>query len=158
MAVPAETSGALVLDTLASEVLAEEAAAFARVLREPDARARYAELADAARQGSVPEQLVPALETMLELVLQTQRIRRQHGPAAEQALAELFAETPRGNRLRASAREVNRALQALRGQRIERLTVSPGVGQHTLSIETDACRVLLRLDAAAGFQVTSLEV
>ena len=145
-------------DQATREVLAEEAAAFARVLREPDARARYVELAEAVRQGSVPEHLVPALETMLELVLQTQRIRRQHGAAAEQALANLFAATPRGGRLSASAREVNRALQALRGQRIERLTVSPGVGQHTLSIETDACRVLLRLDASAGFQVTSLEV
>jgi hypothetical protein len=147
----------LALEQLAREVLAEEALAFAEALREPDSRQRYHRLAEAASQGSIPQPLLPALEAMLEIVLQTQRIRRQHGPAAEQALIELFGTTPRGSRLRRAAREVTQALQALRGQRLESLNVTAGPGTHTLTIQTEACQVTLKIDPA-GCQLASLEV
>ena len=99
MAKPATDVGSgaeLELSSAEREVLAEEVGVFARTLKDPDTRERYAQLGAAVQQGTVPAHLVGFLETMLELVLQTQRVRRQHGPDAEQALLRLFHRTPRG--------------------------------------------------------------
>ena len=61
------------LDGAEAEVLAVDAAAFARALSDPTARARYERLASAAASGAVPDELVPALETMLELLFEKGR-------------------------------------------------------------------------------------
>jgi hypothetical protein len=138
-------------------VLAEEAEAFTRTLKDPDARERYARLAEAARGGAVPPFLVGSLEAMLELVLQTQRIHRLHGPEAESALLDLFYRTPRGAALKRTAREVNRALQTLRGQTLESLTFSPTPGGQRLLVETGNCQVALSIDPS-GVRIDRLEV
>jgi hypothetical protein len=138
-------------------VLAEEAEAFTRTLKDPDARERYAGLADAAREGAVPASLIGSVEAMLELVLQTQRIRRLHGPEAEKALLELFYRTPRGAALKRTAREVNQALQTLRGQTLESLSFSPTPGGQRLVVETGSCQVALTIEPS-GVRIDRLDL
>jgi hypothetical protein len=138
-------------------VLAEEAEAFCRTLKDPDARERYARLAEAAREGVIPPSLVGSLEAMLELVLQTQRIRLLHGPESEKALRDLFYRTPRGAALKRTAREVNRALQTLRGQTLESLSFSPTPGGQRLVVETGNCQVALSIDPS-GVRIDRLDL
>jgi hypothetical protein len=146
----------LELGSAEREVLAEEVAAFAATLQDPDTRERYAQLAAAVQQGMVPPHLVGFLETMLELVLQTQRVRRQQGPEAEQALLRLFGRTPGGGALAQAAREVNVALEALRGHVLESLTFTPTPRGHSLVIDTAHCSLTLAIDRA-GVRVERLE-
>ena len=143
---------ALALAPAEAEALAVEAGAFAQALPDPRARARYQRLADcAATDARVPPDLLPALETMLDLVLQT-----DGGPTARQPLHALFARTPRGHALAAQARQVTHALRALRGQRLDDLRLTAGPGRHTLTIQTDHCRLTLEL-GPRGAAITSLE-
>jgi hypothetical protein len=115
-----------------------------------DARARYERLAVAAGSGTVPSEMLGALETMLELLFEKGR------PSNPAILQAIFARTPRGRQRSSASREVNEALQALRGQRLESLRLSAGPARHTLVIETDACRLTVELDPA-GARVASLE-
>ena len=149
--------GALEIKPAEQEVLAEEILPFAEVLKDPAARERYARLDEAVRAGAVPSDLVPSLEAMLELVLQTRRLRLRHGHEAEQAASELFYRTPRGAGLRRAAREVNKALETLRGQPLENVSVLAGPGRHTLTIATDRCRLTLKIDAG-GARIENVEV
>jgi hypothetical protein len=145
--------GVLALAPAEAEALATEAAAFAAALPEATMRERYARLAACAASGSVPADLLPALETMLELVLGR---GAAGGPTARQPLLGIFAKTPRGRALSARAREVTRALRALRGQQIQDLRLSAGPGQHSLVIQTDQCQLTLELDPH-GARIASLD-
>ena len=159
MAKPATDVGPgaeLELSSAEREVLAEEVEAFAQTLKDPDARERYAHLSVAVQQGTVPPHLVGFLETMLELILPTQRVRRQHGPDAEQALLRLFHRTPRGAALAQAAREVNAALEALHGQTLGSLTFTPTPRGHSLVIDTAHCSLTLAIDRA-GVRVERME-
>ncbi len=147
----------LALEPAERELLATEALEFAETLKDAATRSRYVELSEGAAAGQVPERLVPSLEAMLELLLQTQQTRRRHGPEGERALSDLFYRTPRGAGLRQAARDVNRALEAIRDQTIEKLTVMSGPGRHTLLLHTDRCQLTLKLDAA-GARVEKVEV
>ena len=139
------------LEAAEAEVVGLEASAFAQALSEPSARARYAQLAAAAQSGVVPDELIGPLETMLELVFDTGR------PTNRVILQGVFAKTPRGKQRAAAAREVNRALETLRGQSVVELRMAPaGPSQQTLTIETDRCRVQIEFDRQ-GARVTSLE-
>ena len=138
------------LDGAEAEVLAVDAAAFARALSDPVARARYERLASAAASGAVPDELVPALETMLELLFEKGR------PSNRAVLQAVFARTPLGRQQSSAAREVNQALQTLRGHTLQEVRLSAGPNRHTLVVETDRCRVTIEFDKA-GARVTSLE-
>lgn len=139
------------------EVLAEEVEAFAGTLRDPDSRQRYLRLGAAVQQGLVPPELVGPLETMLELLLQTRRVRLRHGADGDRALHDLFHRTPRGAALQRAAREVNHALRVLSGQTLEQMSLSAAPGRHTLVVATDRCRLSIRLDAA-GARIEDLEL
>ncbi len=120
-------------------------------MRDANAQARYLRLASAAAAGAVPADLVPALETMLELLFEKGR------PSNRAVLQTVFARTPRGRQQSAAAREVNQALRSLRGQKLDQIRLTAGPSRHTLTIETEACRLTLELDAA-GARVGSLEI
>jgi hypothetical protein len=138
------------LEPAEAEVLAQEAAAFAGALTDAAAAERYARLASAAENGEVPDELVGALEAMLELVFEKGR------PTNRAVLQAVYGRTPRGRQQLEASREVNRALRTLRGQRLEDLRISAGPRRHTLVVETDRCRLTLELDSA-GARVASLE-
>lgn len=119
-------------------------------LASPDARRRYHRLKEAVAEGplpaALPEDLVPALEDLLEIALGSRSVHRFHGPGPERALRDLYARTPRGGAVEEAARAANRALEAVRGQRIERLAFAPGLpGSHRLVVETDRCRLTLEI-------------
>jgi hypothetical protein len=138
------------LEAAEAEVLAADASNFAGALRDAGVQERYLRLASAAASGAVPSDLVPALETMLELLF-------EKGSVSNRAVLQaVFAKTPRGRRQGAAAREVNTALRALRGQILENVRLSAGPSRHTLVLETDRCRLTLELDGA-GARVASLE-
>jgi hypothetical protein len=147
----------LELGALEQEVLGAEILPFAEVLKDPDARERYQALDQAVRQGVVPASQVRALETLLDLVLQTQRIRRRHGPDAERALIELYNRTERGAARQQAARDATADLRALQGQTLQRLSITAAPGGHKLIIDTDRCRLTLKIDGA-GARVDQVEV
>jgi hypothetical protein len=139
------------LEAAEVEVVGLEATAFARALPDPAARARYERLATSAAAGEVSADLVPALETMLELLFTTGRVTNRA------VLQSVFSRTPRGRQLAAAAREVNRALETLRGQTVAELRVSSvGPSLQSLVIETDRCRLTLEIDRD-GARIASLE-
>lgn len=151
---PVHTAGtgppAVAIGDAERDPLLAEIDRFAESLRSPEARRRYARLREAAAAGplpvEVPEDLVPTLEDLLEIALGSRSVHRFHGPGAERALRDLHARTPRGAAVEEAARAANRALEALRGQRIESLTLAPGLpGSHRLRIETDRCRLTLEI-------------
>jgi hypothetical protein len=142
--------GALELAEAERAVLTSRLRAFADAFTEPAARARYLALADAAASGAVPHELVGPLETMLELLL-------QRAPTdSEPVLSSVYKRTPRGQALTTAAHDVNTALRALRGQRLETLRLAAAPGRQTLTLETDKVRIVLAVDNA-GPRVESLE-
>ena len=138
------------LESSEADVLAGEAMAFARVLPDVSARARYEALARAAAAGEVPDELIAPLETMLELVFEKGK------PSNRAVLQSIYGKTPRGRQQTLAARDVNAALNTLRGQTLEAIRLSAGPSQHRLVIETDRVRLTLELDSA-GARVASLE-
>lgn len=154
----ATTAGALSLDTVQREILLEELATMVVQLRGPSAREPYEELAGAVDEGAVGEDLLGHLESFLEMLLQTGRVRKIHGAEAEQALLRLFHQTPRGSAARRSTQSVNAALASLGGQAIESMLFTvQGPGVYRLGIATDHCRLTLEIDRH-GVTVESLEV
>ena len=121
-------------------------------------RAELTSLVEAIGSGSLGGAEAAALEPILELSLQTGRIRAIYGPPGEQAALRLYRRLPRGRELQRSAREVSEALSSLHGQALEGVTVSAyGPGSFTLTVATAEGKLTLRLDRQ-GARVTSVEV
>ena len=140
------------------ELLIPEITLFARALHDPEARAPYEELRAAVEEGEVEDDLAGHLGTVLEVGLQSGRLRRFYGADGEQALARLFHRTPTGAALAEAARTVTEALAALHGQTIEDIRVSAlGPGSYRLMIDTDRCQINLRFDRG-GARVESVAV
>ena len=152
-----EASAGLTLEAAEQELLLQDVPAFARNLKDPASQARYAALAEAVAAGEIPTELVRSLETMLELALQSKAVRNRHGPDAERTLTDLYFRTGRGAGLREAARDVTRALQALQGQTIEKISVTAGAGRHTISVNTDRAQLTLSVDNS-GVAVDRIEV
>ena len=140
----------------AREVALAEAQTVQAMARDETMRARLAELVGAVDDGGVDGAAEELLESVLELGLQTGRIRAYYGPGGEQAALSTLRKLPRGRVRSESARDVTAALQALNGARIDAVkiaAVSPGA--FTLSIEVDGLEATVRLDAN-GARVTSV--
>ncbi len=139
------------LDPSEAELLSRQAEAFARALPDPSAQVRYARVAAEAANGRIPEDLIGAVEAMLELFFDSGRV------ANRAVMQSVFGRTPRGRALSKSAREVSRALASLRGQVIADVRLSSvGPSRHTFVVETDRCRLTLEFDRD-GARVTALE-
>jgi hypothetical protein len=154
----APANAALALDPLQREILLEELATLEASLRDAEARAPWEELAAAVDRAAVEEELAGRLEQILEMTLQTGRVRRVHGAESEQALLRLFHQTPRGGAARRATEAVNRTLASLAGQTVETLLFTTrGPGVYRLGIETERCKLTLEIDRH-GITVESLEV
>jgi hypothetical protein len=135
------------ISAVEQELLVPEVISFGRALRDPDAKHRYDELRAAVEQGDVPDELAGHLGNVLEVGLQSGRLRKFYGADGEQALAKLFHRTPSGARLADAARAVTEALAPLAGQTIHDIRVSAaGPGSYRLLIDTDRCEINIRLD------------
>jgi hypothetical protein len=139
-------------------VLLGEIDAVIAQLRNTEAREVYAELRAAVEAGEVPEGQVPALERLLELGLETGRIREVHTAHGEMAATRVFQRTPKGAALKATCEEANAALEGLRGQPLEAVSFSVrGPGAYTLTLNTEHAHVTLHIDRH-GVRVRTVEV
>ncbi len=158
MSAAATESSVLTIDALQREILLEELATLVVSLRDSETRAPWEELAAAVDVGGVEESQLGRLEQILEMTLQTGRVRRVHGAESEQSLLRLFHQTPRGAASRRATEAVNRTLATLAGQTIETmLFTTQGPGVYRLGIETAHCKLTLEIDRH-GITVESLEV
>jgi hypothetical protein len=129
------------------DYLAAEARALAEELPPGDMRQRFLALADAANAGEVPPELEGAAADLIALSLETGRVRTVHGRAAERALSALWRETPRGREAVEAAEDVNRALAALQGNRVDSVRViASGPGAYALAISADDRELNLSFD------------
>ncbi len=121
-------------------------------------REQLTDLGEAIEAGRLEEQHAQTLEPILELALQSGRVRAFYGPPGEQAALRLYRKLPRGAALQQSARDVSDALGSLQGHRLEGATLTAvGPGAFTLSLATDEGRLSVRLDRQ-GARITSVEV
>jgi hypothetical protein len=134
------------LDEEAREVARAEAQAVLAAVRDEERRAKLAALLAAVEDGSVEGEDADALGELLELGLQTGRVRALYGPDGEQAALKVFRRLPVGRELGAAAKDVNEALRALEGRAIERVSVSAvGPGQHAVTIAADGLELTIKL-------------
>lgn len=79
-----------------SEVLLAEVAQALEQVRGADARRAYADLLAAVSQGEVPDELQSNLETLLDVGLESGRIRKVHTAHGEAAAERVYVRTPSG--------------------------------------------------------------
>jgi len=149
-------SDVLALRGEAREVALAEAQTVQSMARDDAMRDRLAELVGAVSDGEVDGDAAVLLESVLELGLQTGRIRAYYGPGGEQAALSTLRKLPRGRVRSETARDVTAALQVLAGARIDAVAISAiAPGAFTLAIEAEGVQASVRLDAT-GVRVTSL--
>jgi len=107
--------------------------------------------------GEVAEE-VDALQKILELGLQSGRVRALYGPGGEQAALRLYRRLPRGAELEETTREVTAALRALEGLPLRSVELrAAGPGAFALSIAAGELELDLRL-GRDGARLSSLGV
>ena len=139
----------------AAEVALGEAQAVLSLVQDVERRGRLADLVAAVQDGEVAGDDAEALEELLELGLQSGRLRALYGPGGEQAALRLYRRLPRGRELGESARAVSDALAALEGRSLERVALQAvGPGAFLLTLSAGGRELSLRLDRQ-GARVTS---
>jgi hypothetical protein len=140
----------------AQEVARAEAQAVLALVQDEGRRARIADVVAAVDEGVVEGDDADALAELLELGLQTGRVRALYGPGGEQAALGLFRRLPLGKEIAETTRELNEALAALEGRTIEKITVSAvGPGEYGVTVSTEDFEIALRL-GKAGARVASI--
>jgi hypothetical protein len=140
----------------AREVALAEAQTVLALAQEGQVRARLAGLVAALEGGDVDDDDADLLENVLELGLQTGRIRAYYGPGGEQAAVVTLRRLPRGRARTESTHDVSEALHAFAGKRLDAVRIaSVAPGAFTLSLEAGGFDLTVRLDAQ-GARVTSV--
>lgn len=140
------------------DLLFQEAGYFSGRVQSPAAQASYRRMQQEAAQGELSEELLGALGELLKVGLTNGRIRTVHGAHAEMAATSLFRRTPQGKSLHAGIAQVNEALRALEGGRIDSVSISArGPGIYSLILGTEQARLLISL-TPSGVEVRSVEV
>jgi hypothetical protein len=142
----------------AQEVALAEAQAVRALASGDGYRERLAALVGAASEGEVGDKDAETLEELLELGLQSGRIRALYGPGGEQAALALYRRLPRGAELVDSAREVSAALGALEGRELSSIELKAvGPGAFTISVVAGELELSLRLDRQ-GVRLSSVGI
>ena len=137
----------VVLTEEAREVARAEAQAVLAAVRDEERRARLADLLAAVDEGEVEGDDAQALGELLELGLQTGRVRALYGPDGEQAAIATLRKLPRGRERSESAAAVSKALQELVGRTLHGVTLSAvGPGAFAVSIDAGGVETSVRLD------------
>jgi hypothetical protein len=135
----------------AAEVARAEAQAVLAMVQDETRRGRLADVVAALAGGEIDGEDADALAELLELGLQTGRVRSVYGPEGEQAALALFRRLPLGRELTQSTRDLNEALTSLEGRTIEKLSVSAvGPGEYGVTISTEEYEIVLRLGRAGA--------
>ena len=149
-------SSGLALKGEAREVALAEAQTVLSMAQTDEMRTRLGELVADVDDGEVGEASTELLESVLELGLQTGRVRAYYGPGGEQAAVSTLRRLPKGRERSESARDVTAALQALNGQQIDAVKiVAVAPGAFTITIEAGGVEASVRLDHS-GARLTSL--
>ena len=142
----------------AREVVLGEAQAVLAMVRDDERRGRLASLVAAIDEGEVGEDDAQALEELLELGLQTGRVRALYGPGSEQAALRVYRQLPRGKLAGEAAREVTQALASLEGKTVESVALQAvGPAAFVLSLSADGVELSVRLDRQ-GARLTSVGI
>jgi len=135
----------------AAEVARAEAQAVLAMVQDGERRTRLADVVAAVDEGEIGGRDADALAELLELGLGTGRVRSVYGPEGEQAALALFRRLPLGRELTQSTRDLNEALGALAGRRIDRIAVNAvGPGEYGVTISTEDYEIVLRLGRAGA--------
>ena len=135
----------------AAEVALGEAQAVLALVHDPERRGRLADLVAAVGDGELGDEDAQSLEELLELGLQSGRIRSVYGPEGEQAALKTYRRLPGGRALSDSASEVSEALSALAGKTLEDVKVqAAGPGSYLLTLAVDGLELSVRLDRAGA--------
>jgi hypothetical protein len=135
----------------AAEVARAEAQAVLAMVQDEERRLKLADLVAAVGEGEVEGDDADALAELLELGLQTGRVRAVYGPEGEQAALSLFRRLPLGKELTESTRDLNAALVALEGKTLDRISVTAvGPGEYGVTISTEDYEIVLRLGRAGA--------
>lgn len=147
---------AVALSGEARDVALAEAQTVHSLAREDAMRTRLADLVASVDEGAVDGDGAELLESVLELGLQTGRIRAYYGPAGEQAALSTLRKLPRGRERTQSTQEVSSALRALNGAQIDAVKIAAvAPGAFTVTIEAGGVEASVRLDGN-GARLTSL--
>ena len=140
----------------AAEVSRAEAQAVMAMLSDERRRGRLADVVAAVDGGRVSGEDAAALGELLELGLQTGRLRSVYGPEGEQAALGLFRRLPQGRELSQSTSELNEALETLAGRTLDRLTVhAVGPGEYGVTVSADGFELVLRL-GRSGARISTM--
>lgn len=105
-------------------------------------RLREELLGDGLGAGAVAE-----LDRLIEIALQSGRLRAVYGPGGEAAATRLYRRLPSGRELTASAKEVAEALSSLSGQVLDEVALSVnGPGAFGLALTVGGREIAVRLD------------
>lgn len=151
-----DTKTAVAVQGEAREVVLAEAQAVHAMAVDERMRDRLAELVAAATDGEIGDSEADIAESVLELGLQSGRIRAIYGPGGEQAALRTLRRLPRGLERAESTRDVSAALAALTGSTLAAVSIAAvAPGAFTLQIEAGGVSASVRLDAG-GARLTSL--
>lgn len=140
------------------EVALGEVQAVLEAARDEAYRALLVTLVTAIGQGELADEEAAELERVLELGLQSGRIRAVYGPGGEQAALRLFRRLPAGAGLVETARSVSAALATLRGLSLESFRIEVvGPGMYRIALVAGGAEVAVRLDRS-GVQLASIGV
>jgi hypothetical protein len=140
----------------AAEVSRAEAQAVLAMLGDGARRERLADVLAAVDEGRVEGEDAAALGELLELGLQTGRVRAVYGPEGEQAALGLFRRLPQGKELSQSTSELNEALDVLSGRTLEKLSVHVvGPGEYGVSISAEGFELAIRL-GRSGARISTM--
>lgn len=152
----AVTDDAVTLRGEARDVALAESQAVRAMAQGDEMRDRLAELTALVEEGLVDGEPAALLESVLELGLQSGRIRAVYGPGGEQAAVATLRRLPRGRERGASTQEVSSALQALAGKPLDGVRIAAvGPGAFTLTIDAGGVETAVRLDRS-GARVVSI--
>ena len=131
----------------AQEVALAEAQAVLAMARDDGYRGRLAALQAAATEGEVAGEDAETLQELLEVGLQSGRLRALYGPGGERAALQTYRRLPNGAAVAASARVVSEALRALAGLELRSVSLEAiGPGAFSLSLSAGSAEIIVRLD------------
>jgi len=131
----------------AQEVALAETLAVLAMARDSDYRERLASLQAAASEGKVDGEDAETLQELLEVGLQSGRLRALYGPGGERAALSTYRRLPSGAAVAESAKEVSEALRALAGQELRAVSLEAvGPGAFSLSLSAGSAEITVRLD------------
>lgn len=129
------------------EVALGEVDAVLAAVPDGEYRERLEQLRDELEAGGVGEAGVEELDRLIEIALQSGRLRAVYGPGGEAAATRLYRRLPSGRELTASAREVAEALRSLSGQQLDDVSLAViGPGAFSLGLTVGGRELTVRLD------------